>query len=196
MTARALECDDNDVAEQAMSQLRTLRDRLSELGRTRAASGRVARRSAAWRRRSLRLSARPRTPGRLDLLGGELPLAHARGDGHRPGVSAVSSSPMCTNWPTRSGPRRPALAIGPPASRQPTEHSRSPAGSPQDSAVRGGGHRRPRRPAHCRQRPHGLRRRRRRGRPTRRCGKAPVNSAFPAPPSSSRAPFGLARSGG
>lgn len=45
LTASALEADDEDAAEQAMSYLRTLRDRLSELERTRAASGRVARRS-------------------------------------------------------------------------------------------------------------------------------------------------------
>jgi hypothetical protein len=49
LTARALESDDDEVAERAMSRLRTLRDRLSELGRTRAGSGRVARRYAARR---------------------------------------------------------------------------------------------------------------------------------------------------
>jgi hypothetical protein len=54
LTARALEHDDDDVADKAMSHLRTLRDRLSELGRTRAASGRVARRSGSGGRRSPR----------------------------------------------------------------------------------------------------------------------------------------------
>src|SRR4051794_2257412 len=49
LTAQALEGGDDDAGEQAMSRLRTLRDRLSELGRTRTASGRVARRSAVWR---------------------------------------------------------------------------------------------------------------------------------------------------
>src|SRR3954468_15230465 len=70
LTARALEGDDDDVAEQAMSQLRTLRDRLSELGRTRAASGRVARRSAVWRSQIAPVVRETEDAGRLDLLGG------------------------------------------------------------------------------------------------------------------------------
>jgi Fusaric acid resistance protein-like len=70
LTARALECDDDDVAEQAMNQLRTLRDRLSELGRTRAASGRVARRSAVWRSQIAPVVRETEDAGRLDLLGG------------------------------------------------------------------------------------------------------------------------------
>jgi uncharacterized membrane protein YgaE (UPF0421/DUF939 family) len=49
LMARALELDDDELAERATSQLRMLRDRLSELSRTRAASARVARRSAVWR---------------------------------------------------------------------------------------------------------------------------------------------------
>jgi Fusaric acid resistance protein-like len=69
LTARALECDDDDVAEQAMSHLRTLRDRLSELGRTRAASGRVARRSAIWRSQIAPVVRETEDAGRLDLLG-------------------------------------------------------------------------------------------------------------------------------
>jgi Fusaric acid resistance protein-like len=70
LTARALERDDDDVAEEAMSQLRTLRDRLGELGRTRAASGRVARRSAAWRAQIKPVVREAEDAGRLDLLGG------------------------------------------------------------------------------------------------------------------------------
>ena len=70
LTARALEHGDDDVAEQAMSRLRTLRDRLSELGRTRAASGRVARRSAAWRSQIAPVVRETEDAGRLDLLGG------------------------------------------------------------------------------------------------------------------------------
>ena len=70
LTARALDSDDDDVAEQAMSQLRTLRDRLSELGRTRAASGRVARRSAVWRSQIAPVVRETEDAGRLDLLGG------------------------------------------------------------------------------------------------------------------------------
>jgi hypothetical protein len=70
LTARALECDDHDVAEQAMSQLRTLRDRLSELGRTRIASSRAARRSAVWRSQIAPVVREAEDAGRLDLLGG------------------------------------------------------------------------------------------------------------------------------
>jgi fusaric acid resistance family protein len=70
LTAGALEQDDDDVAEQAMSQLRTLRDGLSELGRTRAASGRVARRSAVWRSQIAPVVRETEDAGRLDLLGG------------------------------------------------------------------------------------------------------------------------------
>jgi hypothetical protein len=69
LTARALERDDEDVAERAMSQLRTLRDGLSELGRTRAASGRVARRSAVWRSQIAPVVRETEDAGRLDLLG-------------------------------------------------------------------------------------------------------------------------------
>src|SRR4051794_12517399 len=53
-----------------MSRLRTLRDRLSELNRTRAASGRVARRSAVWRSQIIPVVRETEDAGRLDLLGG------------------------------------------------------------------------------------------------------------------------------
>src|SRR4051794_25967180 len=53
-----------------MSRLRTLRDRLSELNRTRAASGRVARRSAAWRSQIAPVVRETEDAGRRDLLGG------------------------------------------------------------------------------------------------------------------------------
>jgi hypothetical protein len=69
LTARALECDDDDVGEQAMNQLRTLRDGLGELGRTRAASGRVARRSGVWRAQIAPVVRETEDAGRLDLLG-------------------------------------------------------------------------------------------------------------------------------
>jgi hypothetical protein len=69
LTARALESDDDDVAEQAMARLRALRDRLGELGRTRAASGRVARRSAVWRSQIAPVVRETEDAGRLDLLG-------------------------------------------------------------------------------------------------------------------------------
>jgi Fusaric acid resistance protein-like len=70
LTARALEYDDEDVGERAMSHLRTLRDRLSELGRTRAASARAARRSAVWRSQIAPVVRETEDAGRLDLLGG------------------------------------------------------------------------------------------------------------------------------
>jgi len=70
LTARALEGDDDDMAERAMNHLRTLRDRLSELGRTRAASRRVARRSAVWRSQIAPVVRETEDAGRLDLLGG------------------------------------------------------------------------------------------------------------------------------
>ena len=70
LTARALERGDDEEAERAMSHLRTLRDRLSELGRTRAASARVARRSAIWRSQIAPVVRETEDAGRLDLLGG------------------------------------------------------------------------------------------------------------------------------
>lgn len=70
LTARALESDDDDAAEQAMSELRTLRDHLGELVRTRAASRRVARRSAVWRSQIAPVVSETEDAGRLDLLGG------------------------------------------------------------------------------------------------------------------------------
>jgi hypothetical protein len=74
------------VADQAMSQLRTLRDRLSELGRTRAASHRVARRSAVWRSQIAPVVSETEDVGRLDLLGGScLTLTRA----------AIATRPAC-----------------------------------------------------------------------------------------------------
>jgi hypothetical protein len=69
LTARALQHDDDDAAERATMHLRTLRDHLSELGRTRAASGRVARRSMAWRSQIAPVVRETEDAGRLDLLG-------------------------------------------------------------------------------------------------------------------------------
>ncbi len=58
------------MAEQATNHLRTLRDGLSELGRTRAVSDRVARRSVAWRSQITPVVREDEDAGRLDLLGG------------------------------------------------------------------------------------------------------------------------------
>jgi Fusaric acid resistance protein-like len=86
LTAQALESDDDDVAEQAMNQLRMMRDRLSELGRTRHASGRVARRSAVWRSQIAPVVRETEDAGRLDLLGGSC-LTLAR--------TAMATQPAC-----------------------------------------------------------------------------------------------------
>jgi fusaric acid resistance family protein len=112
LTARALELDDHDVAEQAMSQLRTLRDRLGELGRTRAASGRVARRSAVWRSQIAPVVRETEDAGRLDLLGTSC-LALTR--------SAMASDPVSRR---RLAPRVDELADAlATLAEQPGEHS-------------------------------------------------------------------------
>jgi hypothetical protein len=85
LTARALEADDDDVAEEAMNQLRTMRDRLSERGRTRTASGRIARRTAVWRSQIAPVVRETEDAGRLDLLGGScLTLARTAMATHLP----------------------------------------------------------------------------------------------------------------
>jgi uncharacterized membrane protein YgaE (UPF0421/DUF939 family) len=69
LTARALESDDDKLAERALSILRGLDDREVELGHTRAASDRVARRTPR-RRSQLRPVERESENARnLDLLG-------------------------------------------------------------------------------------------------------------------------------
>jgi hypothetical protein len=95
------------VAEQAMSHLRTLRDRLSELGRTRAASRRVARRSAVWRSQIAPVVRETEDAGRLDLLGGScLSLTRA----------AMATEPACrrrlATGDTPSSPEAVAAIVG------------------------------------------------------------------------------------
>jgi uncharacterized membrane protein YgaE (UPF0421/DUF939 family) len=68
-TAKALEHDDDELAEHAITRLRELRDDLSELGRVRRASTRVARRSLAWRSRLELVVQEHENAGHLDLLG-------------------------------------------------------------------------------------------------------------------------------
>ena len=86
-TAKALEQDDDELAEDAIAALRDLRDDLSELGRVRRASTRVARRSLAWRSRLEPVVQEKENAGHLDLLGGScLVLARAAaslGSAHR-----------------------------------------------------------------------------------------------------------------
>jgi fusaric acid resistance family protein len=70
LTARALEADDDDLAERAVNRLRDVRDRLAELGRTREASGNVSRRSVVWRSQINPVVDENENAGYLDLLGG------------------------------------------------------------------------------------------------------------------------------
>jgi hypothetical protein len=70
LTARALDGDDDQLAEQAMSRLRELRDHLSELGRMRQASSRIVRHSVAWRSQMAPVVRENENAGHLDLLGG------------------------------------------------------------------------------------------------------------------------------
>jgi Fusaric acid resistance protein-like len=70
LTARALERDDDDLAERAVNRLRDVRDRLAELGRTRKASGNVSRRVVAWRSQIKPVVDENENAGYLDLLGG------------------------------------------------------------------------------------------------------------------------------
>jgi fusaric acid resistance family protein len=67
--AKALEHDDDELAEAAIADLRGLRDDLSELARVRRASTRVARRSLAWRSRLDPVVQEKENAGHLDLLG-------------------------------------------------------------------------------------------------------------------------------
>jgi uncharacterized membrane protein YgaE (UPF0421/DUF939 family) len=70
LTTRALARDDDKLGEEALSRLRELRDQLAELSRVRAASGRVAKRSAIWRSRRAPVVQESENAGYLDLLGG------------------------------------------------------------------------------------------------------------------------------
>jgi hypothetical protein len=70
LTARALEGEDDELADRAMSKLRDLPDRLAELRRTRRASRRVVRHSLLWRTRMAPVVRERENAGHLDLLGG------------------------------------------------------------------------------------------------------------------------------
>jgi uncharacterized membrane protein YgaE (UPF0421/DUF939 family) len=69
LTARALVTDDQQVADEAMKQLRDMRDRLAVLAKTRSASTRVARHSLAWRGHLQPAVHERENAGQLDLLG-------------------------------------------------------------------------------------------------------------------------------
>jgi len=68
LTARALEQDDDERAEQAVVTLRELPDALSELQRIRRASGRVARRTLVWRGHRTLVVRESENADHLDLL--------------------------------------------------------------------------------------------------------------------------------
>jgi hypothetical protein len=69
-TARALEQDDDELAEQAIAALRELPDDLAELRRVRRASSRVARRTLVWGGHSALVVRESENADHLDLLGG------------------------------------------------------------------------------------------------------------------------------
>jgi hypothetical protein len=69
LTAEALERDDDELADRALTTLRDLRDRLVVVGRTRQASSRVSRRSAVWRSQRAPVVMETENAGYLDLLG-------------------------------------------------------------------------------------------------------------------------------
>lgn len=69
LTARALEHDDAELGERAVSSLRDLHSRLIELRRVTQASGRVVRHSVAWRSRTAPVVRENENVGHLDLLG-------------------------------------------------------------------------------------------------------------------------------
>ena len=78
LTARALEHDDPELGERAMSSLRDLHARIVELRRVTQASQRVVRHSVAWRARTAPVVRETENVGHLDLLGGScLMLARA-----------------------------------------------------------------------------------------------------------------------
>jgi hypothetical protein len=70
LTAQALDEHDQDLASRAIESLRDVRDGLANLGRTKEASQRVARDSAAWRSQRDPVVEENENAGELDLLGG------------------------------------------------------------------------------------------------------------------------------
>ncbi|MEN3308733.1 MAG: hypothetical protein V7603_4935 [Micromonosporaceae bacterium] len=70
LTADMLDRDGDTLGEQALNRLRELRDHLSELARTRKASGQVVRHTVTWRFRKTPVVRENENAGYLDLLGG------------------------------------------------------------------------------------------------------------------------------
>jgi uncharacterized membrane protein YgaE (UPF0421/DUF939 family) len=69
LTAQAVKVEDEALAEHAVSTLRDLRDRLSDLARTRQASRRVVAHSPWWRGQKRLVVRESENAGALDLLG-------------------------------------------------------------------------------------------------------------------------------
>jgi uncharacterized membrane protein YgaE (UPF0421/DUF939 family) len=69
LTARALEQDDDQLATNAIVALRDLPEDMTELRRTRRASGRVARRTLVWRAQRALVVRESENADHLDLLG-------------------------------------------------------------------------------------------------------------------------------
>jgi hypothetical protein len=70
LTADGIEHDDRHLAEQALADLRTLRDGLASLNTSRKASERIVRHSLTWRERAPLLVAERERADQLDLLAG------------------------------------------------------------------------------------------------------------------------------
>jgi uncharacterized membrane protein YgaE (UPF0421/DUF939 family) len=70
LTADALERDEPALAEQGLTVLRGLRDRLSDLATMRKASDRIVRHSATWRSRAVPVVRERESADQLDLLAG------------------------------------------------------------------------------------------------------------------------------
>ena len=69
-TARALNDDEQQLAQEAIDTLRELRDQLVELARLRQAGTRIVRNSLVWRWRAKPVVRETENAGHLDLLGG------------------------------------------------------------------------------------------------------------------------------
>jgi hypothetical protein len=69
VTARALDEDDDELAERAVAELRAFPDELVELRRTRRASARVARRTLVWRSQRALVVQENENADHLDVLG-------------------------------------------------------------------------------------------------------------------------------
>ena len=75
LTAQALEEGDQEPSRRALASMRELRDRLTDLARTRRTSPQVARNSAAWRSQHTPVVQENENAGQLDLLGSSALMA-------------------------------------------------------------------------------------------------------------------------